>query len=217
MIVKMIYRKIDLNIILYIIVVIYNMSYLLINKTTIPFDNYLTNVIKGVNKKLLNDNLDVIELSSNQEKIREYFDEYYDKLTMPDYYALFICTLTLNENNEMQLKSWDDVSNLFYDNINNIYFSSEIDNILNNYNCCCSHVINKLFRIYIKNGLSIIVGTTCISKEHITDDSSKHKLKMFIKIHDKYLKEKRKATTYNKKELAEGKYKIMLTYYNSIK
>jgi hypothetical protein len=214
MIVKMNYRKIDLNIILYIIVVIYNMSYLLINKTTIPFDKYLTNVIKGVDRKLLNDNLNDNELSSNQQKIREYFNEFYDKLTMPDYYALFIYTIIFNEK---QFKSWDDVSKEYYNNITNIYFVSEIDNILNNYNCCCSHVINKLFRIYIKNRLSIIVGTTCISKEHITDDSCKHKLKMFIKIHDKYIRDKRKATTYNKKELAEGKYKIMLTYYNSNK
>lgn len=151
-----------------------------VNVTKIQFDNKHVQKIK-ILEKIPKDKWSQMEY---QHHIRLKIYELYniDHSHKQDIYAIFICLL-IGSNELSECNSWGDVSSILERQNFEVRLPQDISMESNSYGsenyqkCCCSQLIEKLYKLDYKDN-HIICGCVCIDKTSI---QLKNKMKILNK------------------------------------
>lgn len=194
-----------------------------VNITRIEFDDKLKQCVANMPTHLIDDLADIsyCKLHIGQERIRKYFIEHENELTMKghlaeyhnssfgDFFALLCATIA----DLSQCKSWKDVYEQFSEarddaikeNLQFCEYGEGDVADMEDLNCMCSHHCHPENMAIITNphtGLNAFVACDCIDKLHIINSYQFKKLAKLNKSYKKMI-ERREKVNLQKKEMKE--------------
>lgn len=177
-----------------------------VESTQIPFNDYLFNTIRSVDKTMLDVDLSYDDLICNQNKLRTYFQLKYPTIRFKynDFVSLFIL-LVIFEKYENEITSWEMVGDLFYNNVTDGYkmtkemCKGEVNLYESQRICMCSNHSPVNFYCYvIDHKYCLLTGSVCVKKSQIVDVNIIRRIKQQERAERKAKTEKKVILRLNK-------------------